>query len=184
VEWQRRQDARRLPREPSEAMSSAALTIAQVTTRCFIVACSGVVLLACGCQPPTAVAAVRTTSVARQSVSRRPATSQAGWWPVPVDLPRFGTSTVCDKHYWVGGDEVEKLLRLGEGWLASRLPERSPAPRVSDPADGAVTAKRDAVDVKPLEACVNEHLPQLRSPIEVHGATPQGVAYLAKRHPD
>ena len=28
-----------------------------------------------------------------------------------------------DKHYWVGGDEVEKLLRHGEGWLASH-PER------------------------------------------------------------
>jgi len=23
-----------------------------------------------------------------------------------------------DKHYWVGDDEVEKLLRHGEGWLA------------------------------------------------------------------
>src|SRR5579864_7313517 len=23
-----------------------------------------------------------------------------------------------DKHYWVGDDEVEKLLRRGEGWLA------------------------------------------------------------------
>src|SRR5262249_40539432 len=28
-----------------------------------------------------------------------------------------------DKHYWVGADEVEKLLRRGEGWLASH-PER------------------------------------------------------------
>jgi len=28
-----------------------------------------------------------------------------------------------DKHYWVGNDEVEKLLRHGEGWLASH-PER------------------------------------------------------------
>src|SRR2546422_863959 len=24
----------------------------------------------------------------------------------------------ADKHYWVGEDEVEKLLRRGEGWLA------------------------------------------------------------------
>ena len=23
-----------------------------------------------------------------------------------------------DKHYWVGEDEIEKLLRRGEGWLA------------------------------------------------------------------
>jgi len=28
-----------------------------------------------------------------------------------------------DKHYWVGDAEVEKLLRHGEGWLASH-PER------------------------------------------------------------
>ncbi len=28
-----------------------------------------------------------------------------------------------DKHYWVGDDEVEKLIRRGEGWLASH-PER------------------------------------------------------------
>lgn len=28
-----------------------------------------------------------------------------------------------DKHYWVGDDEVEKLIRHGEGWLASH-PER------------------------------------------------------------
>jgi 3' terminal RNA ribose 2'-O-methyltransferase Hen1 len=29
----------------------------------------------------------------------------------------------AEKHYWVGDDEVEKLLRHGEGWLASH-PER------------------------------------------------------------
>lgn len=29
----------------------------------------------------------------------------------------------AEKHYWVGDDEVEKLLRRGEGWLASH-PER------------------------------------------------------------
>ena len=28
-----------------------------------------------------------------------------------------------DKHYWVGDDKVEKILRHGEGWLASH-PER------------------------------------------------------------
>ncbi|HPF41138.1 MAG TPA: 3' terminal RNA ribose 2'-O-methyltransferase Hen1 [Phycisphaerae bacterium] len=28
-----------------------------------------------------------------------------------------------DKHYWVGDDEVEKLLRFGEGWLANH-PEK------------------------------------------------------------
>ncbi|HVT93287.1 MAG TPA: 3' terminal RNA ribose 2'-O-methyltransferase Hen1, partial [Bryobacteraceae bacterium] len=29
----------------------------------------------------------------------------------------------ADKHYWVGDDEVEKLLRKGEGWLAAH-PQR------------------------------------------------------------
>lgn len=29
----------------------------------------------------------------------------------------------AEKHYWVGDDEVEKLLRKGEGWLAAR-PQR------------------------------------------------------------
>src|SRR6266567_683552 len=33
-----------------------------------------------------------------------------------------------DKHYWVGDAEVEKLLRHGEGWLASH-PEREPITR-------------------------------------------------------
>lgn len=33
-----------------------------------------------------------------------------------------------DKHYWVGDDEVEKLLRKGEGWL-SQHPERELIPR-------------------------------------------------------
>ena len=28
-----------------------------------------------------------------------------------------------EKHYWVGEDQVEKLLRHGEGWLAAH-PER------------------------------------------------------------
>ena len=28
-----------------------------------------------------------------------------------------------DKHYWVGDDEVDKLVRHGEGWLAGH-PER------------------------------------------------------------
>src|SRR5204862_2847580 len=29
----------------------------------------------------------------------------------------------AEKHYWVGDDEVEKLLRKGEGWLAAH-PQR------------------------------------------------------------
>jgi ubiquinone/menaquinone biosynthesis C-methylase UbiE len=27
--------------------------------------------------------------------------------------------STAEKHYWIGQDEVEKLLRKGEGWLAS-----------------------------------------------------------------
>jgi 3' terminal RNA ribose 2'-O-methyltransferase Hen1 len=34
-----------------------------------------------------------------------------------------------DKHYWVGDDEVEKLLRHGEGWLASHPEKESIARR-------------------------------------------------------
>jgi len=34
----------------------------------------------------------------------------------------------AEKHYWVGSDEVEKLLRKGEGWLAAH-PERAFTPR-------------------------------------------------------
>jgi RNA repair, ligase-Pnkp-associating, region of Hen1 len=29
----------------------------------------------------------------------------------------------ADKHYWIGKDEVEKLLRHGEGWLQAQ-PDR------------------------------------------------------------
>src|SRR5262249_33938405 len=31
----------------------------------------------------------------------------------------LGPGVDAEKHYWVGKDEVEKLLRKGEGWLAS-----------------------------------------------------------------
>ena len=36
------------------------------------------------------------------------------------------------KHYWVGDDEVEKLLRRGEGWLAQ--PPGAGADRAALPA--------------------------------------------------
>ena len=63
----------------------------------------------------------------------------AGWGDSPyVDLRLSGTSTVADaltqlyvlmpvlddgKHYWVGADEVDKLMRAAGGWLAEH-PER------------------------------------------------------------
>lgn len=62
-----------------------------------------------------------------------------GWGPAPyVDLTLTGRVRLADalshlyvllpvldnaKHYWVGSDEVTKLVRRGEGWLASH-PER------------------------------------------------------------
>lgn len=61
------------------------------------------------------------------------------WGPAPyVALSLTGQQTIADallqlyvllpvlggrKHYWVGPDEVDKLLRAGEGWLAAH-PER------------------------------------------------------------
>ena len=52
-----------------------------------------------------------------------------------------------DKHYWVGDDEVEKLLRRGEGWLAdpSRArTDRPPLPEAPPRPDsrGARAARR------------------------------------------
>ena len=64
---------------------------------------------------------------------------EGGWGPAPyVDLTLTGRVRLADalsqlyvllpvldnaKHYWVGSDEVAKLVRRGEGWLASH-PER------------------------------------------------------------
>jgi len=62
-----------------------------------------------------------------------------GWGPAPyLDLTLTGTLRVADalshlyvllpvldaaKHYWVSSDEVDKLIRRGEGWLAGH-PDR------------------------------------------------------------
>jgi 3' terminal RNA ribose 2'-O-methyltransferase Hen1 len=78
-----------------------------------------------------------------------------------------------DKHYWVGDDEVEKLLRHGEGWLASH-PEREVITRrylkhqrglvddalaqlvdESEPNPDAALATRDAEEAA-LEASVGQ----------------------------
>jgi 3' terminal RNA ribose 2'-O-methyltransferase Hen1 len=50
----------------------------------------------------------------------------AAWLPVQKVLSHLYVLVPVldnDKHYWVGDDEVEKLLRHGEGWLGSH-PER------------------------------------------------------------
>ena len=65
---------------------------------------------------------------------------EGSWGPAPyVDLTLTGRVRLADalsqlyvllpvldnaKHYWVGSDEVAKLVRRGEGWLASH-PERA-----------------------------------------------------------
>jgi hypothetical protein len=56
--------------------------------------------------------------------------------PVRPD-PRSGHS----KHYYVGDDEVEKLLKKGEGWLASH-PEREPSPAATSSSSRAWPARR------------------------------------------
>ena len=82
-----------------------------------------------------------------------------------------------DKHYWVGDDEVEKLLRHGEGWLTSH-PEREAITRRylkhqrslvddalaqltdgSEPNPDAVAEKRDAE-----EAALEQHVAQVSKP--------------------
>src|SRR5262249_15881410 len=63
-----------------------------------------------------------------------PAWGPSRYFAVPIGGPRrlcellshlYVLLPVLDdeKHYWVGDDEVEKLLRRGEGWLAAH-PER------------------------------------------------------------
>ena len=46
-----------------------------------------------------------------------------------------------DKHYWVGDDEVEKLLRRGGAWLAAH-PERELITRRYLRHDRRLTARR------------------------------------------
>jgi 3' terminal RNA ribose 2'-O-methyltransferase Hen1 len=89
-----------------------------------------------------------------------------------------------DKHYWVGDDEVEKLLRHGEGWLAAH-PEREAITRrylkrqrslvddalaqlvdETEPNPDAALATRDAEEAA-LEASVGQASslsPSIQSP--------------------
>lgn len=66
-----------------------------------------------------------------------------------------------DKHYWVGDDEVEKLLRHGEGWLASH-PEREAITR------RYLKHQRSLVD-DALAQLVDESQPDPDAAAEVHG---------------
>jgi len=69
----------------------------------------------------------------------------------------------AEKHYWVGDDEVEKLLRKGEGWLAAHPKKEAIATRYLR-HDHRLT--RDALarliddDAVDVEASEQEHLEQ------------------------
>jgi 3' terminal RNA ribose 2'-O-methyltransferase Hen1 len=112
----------------------------------------------------------------------------AEWGDSPyVDLRLAGTLRLADalhhlyvllpvldgsKHYWVGADEVEKLVRVGAGWLAGH-PEReliarrylahqsglarSALARLADVDDTEAARLDDAVPAEPVE-----QLPPLR----------------------
>ena len=54
----------------------------------------------------------------------------------------------AEKHYWIGQDEVEKLLRKGEGWLGSHPHKETIVKRylpLEWPAAGGTTAKLPVV---------------------------------------
>src|SRR4029078_3730676 len=53
----------------------------------------------------------------------RPASAPATRRVAPLRTPLSVLIPVLDddKHYWVGDDEVEKLLRHGQGWLTAHL---------------------------------------------------------------
>ena len=72
-----------------------------------------------------------------------------------------------DKHYWVGGEEVEKLLRHGEGWLAAH-PEREQIARRYLRHQGLLT--RDA-----LERLVEEDAPDPDATADAHAAEEAAV---------
>lgn len=79
----------------------------------------------------------------------------------------------AEKHYWVGDDEVEKLLRKGEGWLAAH-PEREAITARYLRYDRRLTrdalarlAEEDAPDPEALEQVhTNEEL-EIEAPIRL-----------------
>jgi 3' terminal RNA ribose 2'-O-methyltransferase Hen1 len=72
-----------------------------------------------------------------------------------------------DKHYWVGDDEVEKLLRHGEGWLASH-PEREAIAR------RYLKHQRSLVD-DALAQLVNESEPDPDAIAEFHALEEEAI---------
>jgi 3' terminal RNA ribose 2'-O-methyltransferase Hen1 len=72
-----------------------------------------------------------------------------------------------DKHYWVGDDEVEKLLRHGEGWLSSH-PERDNITR------RYLKHQRSLVD-DALAQLVDESEPNPDTVAEIHALEEEAV---------
>jgi 3' terminal RNA ribose 2'-O-methyltransferase Hen1 len=75
-----------------------------------------------------------------------------------------------DKHYWVGDDEVDKLVRRGEGWLASH-PEREVIAR-------RYLKHQRSLARQALEQLMAEELPAAD---DVHAAHAQEEAEIEKR---
>jgi 3' terminal RNA ribose 2'-O-methyltransferase Hen1 len=75
-----------------------------------------------------------------------------------------------DKHYWVGDDEVDKLVRRGEGWLATH-PERDAIAR-------RYLKHQRSLARQALEQLMAEELP---APDEVQAAQTEQEAQIEKR---
>jgi 3' terminal RNA ribose 2'-O-methyltransferase Hen1 len=78
----------------------------------------------------------------------------------------------ADKHYWVGADEVEKLLRKGEGWLASHPHKETIASRYLR-FDRKLTREAlarlmdDDVDPEAIETAHYQQEQELEAPIRL-----------------
>jgi 3' terminal RNA ribose 2'-O-methyltransferase Hen1 len=72
-----------------------------------------------------------------------------------------------DKHYWVGDDEVEKLLRHGEGWLSAH-PERETITR------RYLKHQRSLVD-DALAQLVEENEPEPDAVAEAHASEEEAI---------
>lgn len=87
-----------------------------------------------------------------------------------------------DKHYWVGDDEVAKLLRFGEGWLSDH-PEREAIakrylkhqPRLTRAALAQLT-EEDSLDPDAADERDNEEEAAVESPIRLNQQRLSAVA--------
>ncbi|HEX8235953.1 MAG TPA: 3' terminal RNA ribose 2'-O-methyltransferase Hen1 [Abditibacteriaceae bacterium] len=91
-----------------------------------------------------------------------------------------------EKHYWVGEDEVEKLLRRGEGWLQSH-PEREAIinrylRRQRHLTRSAVEqlTRDEAVDVDEVEAAQDAEEEAVEKPLSLHEQRLHSVHHILK----